>query len=75
MPGATTRVTTGEDTGVTKAADAAMATIMAKRYGSTPMAEAALTAMGAMSTAVAVLESVMPRTAVRKKRALIMTIG
>jgi hypothetical protein len=41
LPGATTRVTTGDETGVTKAAEAAIATTMASGYGDTSSTAAA----------------------------------
>ena len=47
---------TGDETGVINAADAAIATIMANGYGETPIDFAIASAMGAIRTAVAVLE-------------------
>ncbi len=57
---------TGDETGVTKAAEQAMATVMAKACGETPLAWAALMAMGAIRTAVAVLEINKPVMAVTR---------
>lgn len=54
-PAVMTRAFVGEATGLAKGIPAAEATAMAKGNGFTPSSMAALTAMGASSTAVAVL--------------------
>src|SRR5690554_29248 len=74
-PGPKTRVFTGDDTGVIKAAEAAMATVMAKAAGATPKASAAAMAMGAKSTAVAVLEINKPVVAVAINKTTKITLG
>ena len=52
-PGPRTSVFTGEATGVEKAVDAAMATVISKEYGEIPIFVAAPIAMGPTRTVVA----------------------
>ena len=69
LPGTRTRVFTGEETGVIKAADAASATVITNGYGEAPSEWATVSAMGAMSTAVAVFETKRLMSAVTTKSA------
>ena len=66
---------TGEETGVINAADAAIATIIANGYGETPIDFAIASAMGAISTAVAVLEMNKPMVAHMTNRQTIIRYG
>ena len=74
-PGPSTRVLTGDEMGVIKAADAARATIIAKGAGETCNALALAMATGAISTAVAVLEINKPMSAVVKNKIAKITRG
>src|SRR5262249_38974531 len=62
--GSTTRVLTGDETGVIYAADAASATTIANGEGDAPSSFATASATGAINTAVAVFDTNSPSMAV-----------
>src|SRR5271163_2818247 len=74
-PGPRTSVLTGDEMGVMNAAEDAKATVIANGWGEAPRWLAVLSAIGAISTAVAVLEIKRPIAAVRTNRLANSTCG
>lgn len=70
-----TSMLVGEETGVTKAAEQAIATVIAKAWGETCKAWAASMATGAIKTAVAALEMNKPTSAVTKNTTPSIKLG
>ena len=74
-PGPRTSVFTGEATGVAKAVDAAIATVISMGYTDTSKAAAAATAIGATSTVVAVFDMNWENMDVKTNRPAIKAKG